>query len=75
LIDEHKADLIKFFKEGEEVFLSGLDRMKLNVEFDQRWLSIGRTHLEEGFAALVRAVERPERISLEGTAWQTGLPV
>ena len=26
---------------------------------DQRWVSIGRTHLQEGFMALVRAVAQP----------------
>jgi hypothetical protein len=27
---------------------------------DQRWLSVARTHLQEGFTALVRAVARPD---------------
>lgn len=26
---------------------------------DQRWVSIGRTHLQEGFMALVRAIAKP----------------
>lgn len=28
--------------------------------YDQRWLSIGATHIQEGCSALVRAVTRPE---------------
>jgi hypothetical protein len=27
---------------------------------DQRWVSIGKTHLQEGFMALVRSVAKPE---------------
>ena len=29
-------------------------------KFDQRWISLGATHLQEGFMALVRGVARPE---------------
>lgn len=29
------------------------------VGFDQRWVSIGATHLQEGLMALTRAVARP----------------
>lgn len=29
-------------------------------EVDMRWVAIGRTHLQEGIMALVRAVARPE---------------
>lgn len=28
-------------------------------EFDQRWVSIGQTHLQQGIMALVRAVGKP----------------
>lgn len=27
---------------------------------DQRWVSIGATHMQEGFAALIRAVAQPQ---------------
>lgn len=27
---------------------------------DQRWVAIGRTHLQQGFMALTRAVAKPE---------------
>lgn len=29
-------------------------------ELDQRWVSIGRTHLQQGIMALVRAVAKPD---------------
>lgn len=28
-------------------------------ELDQRWISIGQTHLQQGFMALVRSVAQP----------------
>jgi hypothetical protein len=31
-----------------------------NPNYDQRWVSIGTTHFQEGCSALVRAVTRPE---------------
>jgi hypothetical protein len=31
---------------------------------DRRWAAIARTHIEEGFMSLNRAVFRPERVSL-----------
>jgi hypothetical protein len=34
----------------------------LNV--DQRWLAIGRTHIEEAFMAINRAVFQPQRVKL-----------
>lgn len=27
---------------------------------DKRWVSIGKTHLQEGFSALVRSIAKPE---------------
>lgn len=41
-----------------------LDTWAGDKEFDQRWLAIGRTHLEQGFMAINRAVFRPQRIEL-----------
>lgn len=37
------------------------DERKLPTKevIDQRWVLIGRTHLQEGFMALVRAVTKP----------------
>jgi len=33
--------------------------MKKNPTFDQRWVSIGATELQQGFMALTRAVAKP----------------
>jgi hypothetical protein len=34
--------------------------MRKNVNFDQRWVSIGATDLQTGLMALTRAVAKPE---------------
>lgn len=32
----------------------------LHPEFDQRWISIGATQLQQGFMAVTRGIARPE---------------
>jgi hypothetical protein len=61
LVDEHK--------EMEERLLRHLDLLRdasvgIGAPIDGRWLSIARTHFEQGFMALNRAVLQPQRISL-----------
>lgn len=48
----------------EEESLRRLDVLKNDPEVDQRWLAIGRTHIEEGFMAVNRAVFKPIRAQL-----------
>ena len=48
----------------EERLLRLLDACAGDPDIDQRWLAIARTHFEQGFMALNRAVFRPDRISL-----------
>lgn len=33
--------------------------VQLNADADQRWVAIGRTHLQEGLMALTRAIAKP----------------
>lgn len=35
-------------------------REKVNDPPDQRWVSIGATHMDEGFMALTRSIARPQ---------------
>lgn len=51
-------------KHAEEVILRSLDELKANPDIDQRWLAIGRTHIEEGFMAINRAIFKPARVTL-----------
>lgn len=59
--------LINANKEMEERLLRVLDTLVgygLDHPVDQRWLSIARTHFEQGFMALNRSIFRPQRIKL-----------
>lgn len=56
--------LVNIHKQMEERLLRMLDLMKDLPAFDQRWLSIARTSIEQGFMAMDRAVFRPARIAL-----------
>ena len=48
----------------EERTLRAMDSMALVDDIDKRWLSIGRTHIEQGFMAINRAVFKPDRLKL-----------
>lgn len=53
-------------KEGEELILRTLDELAADPGVDKRWLAVGRTHIEQGFMAINRAIFQPARISLPG---------
>lgn len=55
-------------KRMEELTLRQLDWLKTLPDVDQRWLAIGRTHIEQGFMAINRAVFKPQRVSLSEDA-------
>lgn len=55
--------LVNANKVGEEHLLRQMDVLKTK-DVDQRWLAIARTHIEEGFMALNRAIFKPERVKL-----------
>lgn len=48
----------------EESVLRMVDMLMRRADVDLRWLAVARTHLEQGFMALNRALLRPERIVL-----------
>lgn len=61
--------LVNHFKEVEERLLRDIDVMRDSTgpdRFDQRWLSVAQTQLQQGFMALNRAVFQPGRIALPG---------
>ena len=58
---DEKIALVNANKQLEEGILQALDGLKSIPEIDQRWLAIGRTHIEEGFMAINRSVFKPER--------------
>ena len=56
--------LVNLNKMLEEKCLRHLDQMREDATIDQRWLAIGRTHLEQAFMAINRAVFKPNRAEL-----------
>lgn len=69
-----KVALVNEFEQDEERLLRKLDTMRSNFDnvpedaeqflYDMRWISVARTHFQEGFMALNRAVFQPQRITL-----------
>lgn len=62
------VDTVNANKQIEESVLRILDGLKSYPTVDQRWLAIGRTHIEQGFMAVNRAVFQPARAKLPGDA-------
>jgi hypothetical protein len=58
------VEIVNSHKQNEERLLRLLDVYKADPGLDQRWLAIARTHFEQGFMALNRAVFQPQRIML-----------
>lgn len=60
---DSRVEMVNEFPAIEERVLRRLDELKgLNV--DQRWLAIGRIHIEEAFMAINRSVFQPQRVKL-----------
>lgn len=57
--------LVNDNKMKEEMLLQHLDIMQRHPQvYDARWLAIARTHFEQGYMALNRAVFKPQRVVL-----------
>lgn len=64
---DDKVSFVNHNKMMEETILRVLDQLRNDehgLNPDQRWLAIGRTHIEEGFMAINRAIFRPGRVEL-----------
>lgn len=68
---DERVALVNRNKEIEERVLRIIDDL-WGTDADRRWLSIGRTHIEQGFMAVNRAVFKPERIGLPEGAVSEG---
>lgn len=58
--------LVNENKTSEEKLLRRMDDMAKTGKYDQRWLAIARTQMEQAFMAMNRAVFKPERVTLDG---------
>jgi hypothetical protein len=56
------VDIVNRSKETEERLLRFVD--SLDGIGDPRWLAVARTHVQQGFMALNRAIFKPTRIAL-----------
>lgn len=54
-----EIDTINIIKELGAQIETQTDSLAAMSEVDQRWVSIGRTHLQQGLMALTRAVAKP----------------
>lgn len=73
---DDKVAIVNEQKQMEERLLRRIeammpDRGGTDPKYDGRWLAIAKTHFEEGFMALNRAVFQPQRISLPEDAGET----
>lgn len=60
-LSEAEIDLMNRIKKAEaEAIATLVNELQAMQETDKRWVSIARTHFQEGFSALVRAVAQPE---------------
>lgn len=57
-------DMVNINKEVEERLLRILDMLEQGDKVDKRWLAIGRTHIEQGFLAINRAIFKSVRTTL-----------
>lgn len=53
---------VNFNKELEEICLRRIEELVEDGDCDGRWLALAKTHLEQGFMAMNRAVFQPGRI-------------
>jgi hypothetical protein len=58
-LEQHEIDDINDIKEYGEQLQAMLGDLAARDEYDQRWVSIARTHFQQGLMAAVRAVARP----------------
>jgi hypothetical protein len=58
------VELVNKNKMLEEQTLRILDSLKLRKDVDQRWLAVGRTHIEQAWMAINRSIFQPKRATL-----------
>lgn len=58
------VELVNGNKRVEEATLRILDSLAKDPSIDQRWLAIGRTHLEQAWMAINRSIFQPKRVDL-----------
>ena len=62
----NSVDLVNANKLLEEQVLREFDALAAMPDVDKRWLAVGRTHIEQGFMAVNRAIFQPSRVKFPG---------
>ena len=58
-LDAHEIHAMNKIKELAEDVGALVRELEMVPGTDKRWVGIGKTHLQEGFSALVRSVAKP----------------
>jgi hypothetical protein len=61
---EDRVAVVNGHKESEERILRHIEVLVASEYINPRWAAIAKTHFEEGFMALNRAVFQPSRVKL-----------
>lgn len=59
-LDDSEVELINSLKLMGDAMGKVIRTMELDPSVDQRWVAIGKTHIQQGMMALVRSVAKPE---------------
>lgn len=59
-LDEGEIQTMNDIKVAAKEIGDMVDQLFQDEAIDKRWLSIGKTHLQQGFMALTRAVAKPD---------------
>lgn len=62
---DENVQMVNLNKRTEERILQLLDIYATSPDVDARWLALARTHIEQGFMAMNRAIFKPQRIKLD----------
>ena len=59
-LSQEEVDLMNAIKEAGNGLGVLVDELMSNDKFDKRWISIGKTHLQQGIMAIIRGIAQPE---------------
>jgi hypothetical protein len=60
-LSDDEIAIMNAIKETGQVLGSLVDKLeRAPIEVDKRWVSVGKTHLQQGLMALTRGVAKPE---------------
>ncbi|GEA13748.1 hypothetical protein [Alteromonas sp. KUL49] len=58
-LTQEEIDLMNEGKELSEKVGEYVEKLQQNKKLDHRWISIGKTNLQQGFMAVIRGIAQP----------------